>query len=224
MYDVSCEWEEMTRPERPDPYSWPCPDCSHEARDHTGMFKHIKKSTDGCLLCDCSNPRTSITPKPDGCLDARILDDGRLATLYPLIFGIKILLGEPADKTGGNEWYDWVERDVGQASWDSWDGYGEPSDWNRHQLGNNEMERRFVSLSSRILADTYRTMKQGDSGEDVSDIRRALHAKGYTSYSISSESVFDSPLANTVRKFQSDKGLAPDGIVGPDTAREIFNI
>lgn len=116
-----------------------CPDCKHPAQMHHDL-RWGKEHLQGCQGCDCLHSRHDLVKHPEGSLDARILDDGRLATLYPTIFGRKILLGAATDPIGGNEWYDWGTVPAGQEAWREWDGYGQPKAWNRHQFGDGEIE------------------------------------------------------------------------------------
>lgn len=58
------------------------------------------------------------------------------------------------------------------------------------------------------------TVSTGQSGERVRTVQYLLRARGY---SITVDGVFGSGTAATVRSFQSSRGLAVDGIVGPQT-------
>ena len=65
------------------------------------------------------------------------------------------------------------------------------------------------------LLNTTRLMRRGDRGEDVADLQRFLAAAGHDPGPV--DGVFG-PLTDAgVRAFQQAKGLAVDGIVGPQT-------
>jgi L,D-transpeptidase YcbB len=59
-----------------------------------------------------------------------------------------------------------------------------------------------------------RSLRLGDDDPRVSDVRRRLGAAG-------EGSLFDADLDQLVRHFQSHHGIAEDGIVGPETLREM---
>ncbi|TYK45983.1 peptidoglycan-binding protein [Actinomadura decatromicini] len=60
----------------------------------------------------------------------------------------------------------------------------------------------------------YRTLRQGDSGNDVRDLERNLRALGYGGITVDDE--FTSSTESAVREWQDDKGLDDTGMVGPD--------
>ena len=66
-----------------------------------------------------------------------------------------------------------------------------------------------------------KAVKQGDVGTTVQAIRRRLHSEnGFLSgqqENGATGSFFDEELENSVRRFQQQHGLEPDGIVGPRT-------
>lgn len=65
-----------------------------------------------------------------------------------------------------------------------------------------------------------RLYRVGDSGESVRDIQSRLDRLGFTC-DPDSRGEFRSGTRRAVRAFQRDRGLPPDGIVGPDTWRMI---
>lgn len=61
-----------------------------------------------------------------------------------------------------------------------------------------------------------RTIRKGDSGEDVRELQRMLNAdKRYSG--LAEDGVFGPDTESSVRAYQYDHGLSPDGIVGPLT-------
>lgn len=60
-----------------------------------------------------------------------------------------------------------------------------------------------------------RMICKGMSGADVTVLQALLVARGYTVNAVNG--VFDESTDKAVRKFQSDNGLAVDGIAGPNT-------
>ena len=59
-----------------------------------------------------------------------------------------------------------------------------------------------------------KTVKQGDSGEEIAIHNNALTQAGYT---VKDDLTFTPELRETVISFQQQQGLEPDGIVGYDT-------
>lgn len=79
-----------------------------------------------------------------------------------------------------------------------------------------------VYHSEQISADSEyylelgeRNLSQGDEGADVALLQQKLTGEGYYNYRI--DGIFGPQTRKAVRKFQRDKGLAVDGIVGPNT-------
>ena len=64
-----------------------------------------------------------------------------------------------------------------------------------------------------------RLYRFGDQGEAVRDIQQRLGALGFVSPG--EEGTFGAATLEAVIAFQRDRGLAPDGIVGPDTWRAL---
>lgn len=63
-----------------------------------------------------------------------------------------------------------------------------------------------------------RLYRRNDSGEPVRDIQQRLERLGYE---VEASGQFDSPTQEAVRAFQERRGVPVDGIVGPDTWREL---
>ena len=64
-----------------------------------------------------------------------------------------------------------------------------------------------------------RTMRRGQSGDDVRQLQEALVATGHMSRAEAANGpgIFGPITDNSVRRFQADSGLTVDGIVGPQT-------
>lgn len=65
-----------------------------------------------------------------------------------------------------------------------------------------------------------RPLKLGDSGKDVIQVQRMLRKLKYYKYKI--DGYFGVQTEIAVKKFQADKGLVVDGIVGPDTYEALY--
>lgn len=63
---------------------------------------------------------------------------------------------------------------------------------------------------------------KGWTGEEVKRIQRALEAKGYSVGTSGVDGDFGSATDAAVRKFQGDRGLEADGIVGPMTQTALY--
>jgi peptidoglycan hydrolase-like protein with peptidoglycan-binding domain len=63
------------------------------------------------------------------------------------------------------------------------------------------------------------TYRQGDQGQGVADIQKALIADGYDLGAV--DGIFGAKTTFAVKSFQKDKGLTVDGVVGPMTAARL---
>lgn len=63
--------------------------------------------------------------------------------------------------------------------------------------------------------------KKGDRGEAVSDIQTRLAALGYKTGPSGADGVFGETTEKAVKKFQKDRGLPVDGIVGEETWQKL---
>jgi murein L,D-transpeptidase YcbB/YkuD len=66
---------------------------------------------------------------------------------------------------------------------------------------------------------TNRTLRPGDTGNDVVALRNRLIRMGYLPRTASA--TYDGALQAAVQSFQLDHGLTPDGVAGPGTVEEI---
>jgi peptidoglycan hydrolase-like protein with peptidoglycan-binding domain len=69
------------------------------------------------------------------------------------------------------------------------------------------------SMTSTSIA-TDPTLRQGDSGDAVSELQQLLNAKGI---SITVDGIFGSSTRAAVVQFQQQNSIVADGIVGPQT-------
>ena len=78
-----------------------------------------------------------------------------------------------------------------------------------------------VTPGGNVAEASYTTLKNGSSGQAVTNLVTELKNQGYYSGSITSK--YNSTVENAVRAFQKAKGLAVDGIAGNDTQHALFN-
>lgn len=64
------------------------------------------------------------------------------------------------------------------------------------------------------------TLQFGDDGNRVKELTRRLNMEGYGRWP-AGQDVYDESVERAVKHYQSDRGLAADGRVGPDTRREL---
>lgn len=80
-----------------------------------------------------------------GAINAKSLPDGRVAVLYPLIFGWRLLLGMRGDQAG-DEVFEWRSDDMTREqvyeAFTKWDGYGYPDGIYRRQVAGSKWWRR----------------------------------------------------------------------------------
>lgn len=65
-----------------------------------------------------------------------------------------------------------------------------------------------------------RPLRRGDEGKDVIQVQKMLKRLGYYKYKIDGD--FGNQMEKAVKKFQTNKGLTVDGIVGPDTYESLY--
>lgn len=64
-----------------------------------------------------------------------------------------------------------------------------------------------------------RLLRKGDQGENVRELQKALNAK--LGVGIAVNGVFDQTTEDAIKQFQQQMGIGVDGIVGPQTRREL---
>ena len=75
--------------------------------------------------------------------------------------------------------------------------------------------------SSSSSGSTFATLRLGDSGEDVMEMKDVLLQLGYKP--TSGTDVFDAKTEQAVREFQERNGLAADGVAGRDTLEALYS-
>ena len=75
------------------------------------------------------------------------------------------------------------------------------------------------SLTNAIAA--FASFERGDDGQEVMAIQKRLVELSYTITNIDGD--FGPETENAVKKFQADRGLDVDGVIGPDTYRALMN-
>lgn len=76
-----------------------------------------------------------------------------------------------------------------------------------------------LTITNAIVA--FASFERGDDGQDVMAIQKRLVELNYTITSI--DGSFGPETENAVRRFQADRGLEVDGIVGANTYRALMN-
>lgn len=100
---------------------------------------------------------------------------------------------------------------------------GEPLDWRKFSslawtyLLPVIIALGVLGMASQTLAQTYR---QGDRSQEITVIQERLRQLGYFNQAPTGR--FGSATRQAVIKFQRQNGLAPDGIVGRQTAEVLF--
>lgn len=101
---------------------------------------------------------------------------------------------------------------VVESQLSAWDEWGELL----VKIGG-EMVKVDYDLPPNIIDILPRTMRKGDSGEDVKALQEALLRAGYDLGSYGADGKYGSETLSAVRAFQYDHGLKADGIAGPLT-------
>ncbi len=89
--------------------------------------------------------------------------------------------------------------------------------WYEDLKGALSKERQMQSLAELPQVPAGPTLAQGSRGERVRLVRERLQRLGYASAASGPAEVFDTALTESVRAFQLDQGLNPDGSIGPQT-------
>ena len=106
---------------------------------------------------------------------------------------------------------------VVESKLSAWDEWGELL----VKIGG-EMVKVDYDLPPNVIEIPPRTMRKGDSGEDVKELQEALVREGYDVGKKKDgtpliDGKYGSETMSAVRAFQHDHGLKPDGIAGPLT-------
>ena len=116
-------------------------------------------------------------------------------------YGIETVIEAQGTRTG-----------VVESKLSAWDEWGELL----VKIGG-KMVKVDYDLPAETIEIAPRTLRKGDSGEDVKELQEALLREGYDLGSYGADGKFGSETLSAVRAFQHDNGLTPDGIVGPMT-------
>jgi peptidoglycan hydrolase-like protein with peptidoglycan-binding domain len=68
----------------------------------------------------------------------------------------------------------------------------------------------------------FSLIKLGSRGDMVMEIQKMLMEAGYELPKYGVDGIYGNETRSAVMRFQEDKGLNPDGIVGPDTYNELL--
>lgn len=79
---------------------------------------------------------------------------------------------------------------------------------------------RWVHLDDRWIASGYPNTRRGSRGIYVCIAQDALNTLGYSTNGL--DGVFGAATDNAVRQYQNRKGLSADGIIGPNTWRNLM--
>ena len=86
------------------------------------------------------------------------------------------------------------------------------------RLNNSFVEGFGISIAGfRVLRLTQPLMQ----GEDVRKVQQALLSQGYSLGELGADEIYGMTTENALKKFQQDKGLVVDGIVGPTTREKL---
>lgn len=85
-----------------------------------------------------------------------------------------------------------------------------------------EMLEQLRSTANESAPFPFRFLKEGKSGEDVDALKVLLQEQGYLDEYSPLNGQFDFELTEAVKRYQEDKGLKPDGMVGRMTYDLIF--
>ncbi|HWN66406.1 MAG TPA: peptidoglycan-binding domain-containing protein [Haliangium sp.] len=91
--------------------------------------------------------------------------------------------------------------------------------------GSSDLNPRFdqnPDIANAIAETDY--IRQGDTGMEVRIIQQGLIDAGYELPVHGVDGVFQAETRAAVVRFQTDQGIAPDGVVGPDTMRELSGV
>lgn len=121
-------------------------------------------------------------------------------------YGVETVIEAQGTRTG-----------VVESKLSAWDEWGELL----VKIGG-EMYVLDYDIPANVIDIPPRTMRKGDSGEDVMELQEALVREGYDVGKKKDgtpliDGKYGGETLSAVRAFQSDRGLKPDGIAGPLT-------
>ncbi len=85
-----------------------------------------------------------------------------------------------------------------------------------------EIQKQMKSLATSEEPYTFRLIKPGFSGPQIDIIKKVMIAGGYLDENCPLDGYYDLELTEAMKKFQSDNGLKPDGIIGEMTYDLLF--
>lgn len=159
---------------------------------------------------------TSMTGRVEGTLSIRpgtavfMENDGKRTHIGLYVgdgkYGVDTVIEAKGTRTG-----------VVESKLSAWDEWGELL----VKIGG-EMVKVDYDLPPNVIDIPPRTMRKGDSGEDVKELQEALVREGYDVGKKKDgtpliDGKYGSETMSAVRAFQHDHGLKPDGIAGPLT-------
>ena len=159
---------------------------------------------------------TSMTGRVEGTLSIRpgtavfMENDGKRTHIGLYVgvgkYGVDTVIESQGTRTG-----------VVESKLSAWDEWGELM----VKIGG-EMYVLDYDLPANVIDIPPRTMRKGDSGEDVKELQEALVREGYDVGKKKDgtpliDGKYGSETLSAVRAFQHDHGLKPDGIAGPLT-------
>lgn len=103
------------------------------------------------------------------------------------------------------------------------DGIVGPNTW-KTLFNSNEKQSDVKGISTTVVPELKRNLKLSEpliSGEDVKALQKRLGKLGYEIGVV--DGIFGKMTQNAVKKFQQDKKLTVDGIVGPSTWKALFS-
>lgn len=119
-----------------------------------------------------------------------------------------------------------VDGNYGAATSDAVRAFQYNNDLTPDGKAGNKTLQVLYSSSARSARDdvnpSFSTLRPGDHGEDVLELKDALMQYGYLR-SDNGSNYYDSDTEQAVRDFQFRNGLQVDGIAGPDTQTKLFS-
>lgn len=102
-----------------------------------------------------------------------------------------------------------VKRSINAGGTGYWNVFGRPTIF-KNEIESNEKKEGKIMIELTQL-------KKGSKGAEVKTVQRILKALGYNVGGTGVDGDFGANTESAVKKFQKDKGLTADGIVGANT-------